>query len=88
MIDTLALWGTLYFYATCSLLGTLYIYLMMPETETRTLGDIEVHFADKSKTFVTNIEKADKRRRMEEKEREGYDNYGLEREEERYISRF
>uniref|UniRef100_A0A8D9B8Y3 Facilitated trehalose transporter Tret1 n=1 Tax=Cacopsylla melanoneura TaxID=428564 RepID=A0A8D9B8Y3_9HEMI len=60
MVDTFNLSGTLYFYSAISLLGTLYMYKMMPETEGRTLSDIEEHFADKSKTFVTNIEKKKK----------------------------
>ncbi|KAL1450029.1 hypothetical protein WDU94_002491 [Cyamophila willieti] len=63
MLDTFNLSGTLYFYSAISLLGTLYMYKMMPETEGRTLSDIEEHFADKSKTFVTNIERSAKKKK-------------------------
>ncbi|XP_017303938.1 solute carrier family 2, facilitated glucose transporter member 6-like, partial [Diaphorina citri] len=92
MLDTFHLWGTLYFYAAISVVGTLYMYFVMPETEGRTLRDIEEHFADKGKTFVTNIRRAEKKRhaaRVEgQEEVRGEDNFGMEGEDGKYISRF
>ncbi|KAI5714516.1 hypothetical protein M8J77_001055 [Diaphorina citri] len=92
MLDTFHLWGTLYFYAAISVVGTLYMYFVMPETEGRTLRDIEEHFADKGKTFVTNIRRAEKKRhaaRVEgQEEVKGEDNFGMESEDGKYISRF
>ncbi|XP_008481538.1 facilitated trehalose transporter Tret1-like [Diaphorina citri] len=92
MLDTFHLWGTLYFYAAISVVGTLYMYFVMPETEGRTLRDIEEHFADKGKTFVTNIRRAEKKRHAAkvegQEEVKGEDNFGMEGEDGKYISRF
>lgn len=44
MIRTLTLPGTFWLYGGLSLLGTVILYLYLPETEGRTLKDIELHF--------------------------------------------
>lgn len=45
MINTFTLPGTFWFYGIMSLLGTVILYFTLPETEGRTLIDIENHFA-------------------------------------------
>lgn len=65
MIDTLTLPGTFWFYGAMSLMGTVILYFTLPETEGRTLIDIENHFSGirklskkphKSKNFLENGE--------------------------------
>lgn len=79
MRDVIALHGLFYFYACVNLFGAGMLYTFMPETESRSLSDIEVHFADKSKTFVTNIVRTDKRPK-----KEGVDNFALDKMEGKY----
>ncbi|GLV41627.1 uncharacterized protein CBL_06856 [Carabus blaptoides fortunei] len=45
MIRTLTLPGTFWMYGSLSLVGTVVLYLYLPETEGRTLRDIELHFS-------------------------------------------
>lgn len=45
MINTLTLAGTFWFYGVMSLMGCVILYFVLPETEGRTLIDIEHHFA-------------------------------------------
>lgn len=45
MINTLTLPGTFWFYGAMSLMGTVILYFALPETEGRTLIDIENHFS-------------------------------------------
>lgn len=45
MIKTLTLPGTFWFYGAMSLIGTVILYFALPETEGRTLIDIENHFS-------------------------------------------
>lgn len=47
MIGTLTLPGTFWFYSSVSLLGALILYFILPETEGRTLMDIEKNFKKK-----------------------------------------
>lgn len=77
MVDNMGLHGTLYFYSFISIGGCLFMYIMLPETEGRTLNDIEVHFADKTKTFDTNILKLEKMKRNSEKR--GVDNFAMDK---------
>ncbi|KAL7728352.1 hypothetical protein ACLKA6_007446 [Drosophila palustris] len=48
MLTTLTLPGTFAFYATVAFIGTIVLYFTLPETEGRTLGEIEAHFSKKS----------------------------------------
>lgn len=45
MLDTLSLPGTFGLYAAVSLAGAVALYLVLPETEGRTLQEIQEHFA-------------------------------------------
>lgn len=45
MISTLTLPGTFWFYSGVSLIGCLILYFTLPETEGRTLMEIQDHFA-------------------------------------------
>lgn len=60
VVDHIKLSGTFLVYAIVSVIGSVILYTMMPETEGISLEDIQEHFADKSKTFVTKIERSDK----------------------------
>lgn len=71
MRDIVQLHGLFYFYACVNLLGAGMLYTFMPETESRSLIDIETHFADKTKTFDTHIVRTDKQKK-------GVDNMALE----------
>lgn len=46
---SLTLFGVIALYAVLDILGFIFIYLYVPETERRTLEDIEIHFSDNSK---------------------------------------
>ncbi|XP_023178926.2 facilitated trehalose transporter Tret1 isoform X2 [Drosophila hydei] len=48
MLSALTLPGTFAFYATVAFIGTIVLYFTLPETEGRTLGEIEAHFSKKS----------------------------------------
>lgn len=61
VLDHINLSGTFLVYAVVSLIGCVVLHTMMPETEGVPLEDIQEHFADKSKTFVTAIETRDKK---------------------------
>lgn len=45
MLATMTLPGTFWFYSSISLLGCLILYFVLPETEGRTLIEIEEHFS-------------------------------------------
>lgn len=60
VLDYINLSGTFFVYAVVCLIGCVVLYTMMPETEGISLEDIQEHFANKSKTFVTKIERTDK----------------------------
>ncbi|GAB0097351.1 facilitated trehalose transporter Tret1 [Sergentomyia squamirostris] len=49
---TLGLDGTIWFYGAVSILGFLFFYFFLPETENRSLEDIEIHFSTQK---LTNI---------------------------------
>lgn len=51
---SLGLYGVIWFYGFCDILGFFFIYFMLPETENRTLEDIETHFSD-NKRKLTSI---------------------------------
>ncbi|XP_033163959.1 facilitated trehalose transporter Tret1 isoform X1 [Drosophila mauritiana] len=48
MLSALTLPGTFAFYASVAFFGTVVLYFTLPETEGRTLGEIEAHFSKKS----------------------------------------
>lgn len=48
---TLSLPGTALFYSVICGIGLIFTYNVLPETEGRSLEDIELHFADNSKTI-------------------------------------
>jgi Sugar (and other) transporter len=48
---SLGLVGLVILYATADILGLFYIYLYLPETERRTLEEIELHFSDNNKSL-------------------------------------
>lgn len=45
MLNTLTMPGTFWFYSAVALIGALVLYFVLPETEGRTLMEIERHFA-------------------------------------------
>lgn len=49
---TLSLAGTTTFFCTVSFIGLIFAYFVLPETEGRSLEDIELHFTDDSKKFT------------------------------------
>ncbi|XP_065355023.1 facilitated trehalose transporter Tret1 [Calliphora vicina] len=48
MLTTLTLPGTFWFYSVVAFVGAITLYFTLPETEGRTLGEIEAHFSKKS----------------------------------------
>uniref|UniRef100_A0A1A9WGT3 Major facilitator superfamily (MFS) profile domain-containing protein n=1 Tax=Glossina brevipalpis TaxID=37001 RepID=A0A1A9WGT3_9MUSC len=70
MLGALTLPGTFWFYSLVALVGAVILYFTLPETEGRTLGEIEAHFSKKStinllskkqqKQFKENIKKQEK----------------------------
>ncbi|XP_050536081.1 facilitated trehalose transporter Tret1-like isoform X2 [Daktulosphaira vitifoliae] len=55
VLDHIQLFGTFLMYAIVNIVGCLVLYKILPETEGRSLQEIQNHFADKSKTFVTKV---------------------------------
>ncbi|KAL7033165.1 hypothetical protein ACKWTF_007494 [Chironomus riparius] len=49
MESTLSLFGVIALYAVVDVFGLIFIYFYLPETEKRTLEDIELHFSDNNK---------------------------------------
>lgn len=48
----LALSGAMWFYTAVNLIGLVFVYYYMPETENRTLEDIEMHFSENDKKLT------------------------------------
>lgn len=48
----LSLNGVMWFYSVINLIGLFYVYFLLPETENRTLEDIEVHFSDNTRKLT------------------------------------
>lgn len=46
---SLSLFGLISLYAVVDIIGLVYIYMFLPETERRTLEEIELHFSDNTK---------------------------------------
>lgn len=49
---SLSLWGTIFLYGLFGVVGFVFIFLYIPETERRTLEDIEVHFSDNTRKMT------------------------------------
>lgn len=49
---SLSLWGTIFLYGLFGVVGFIFIFLYVPETERRTLEDIEVHFSDNNRKMT------------------------------------
>lgn len=56
MLNTLKLYGLLGLYALFIGLGSIFFYILLPETEGYTLYEIEKHFARKGNIFKTRIQ--------------------------------
>lgn len=52
--SSLSLPGVILFYGICGCIGVLFVYFFLPETEKRTLEDIEIYFSD-NKRKLTDI---------------------------------
>lgn len=62
MTKLLTLPGTFWFYSAVSLIGTIILYFVMPETEGRTLMEIEAHYTGGEKlTYARKLKKQKKR---------------------------
>lgn len=48
---SLETYGVFYFYGAMAFLGTIFIYIFLPETEGKTLQEIEQWFSSKGKQF-------------------------------------
>lgn len=49
METNLGHWGVFWIYAANCVLGTIFVYFILPETKGKSLAEIESHFANKSK---------------------------------------
>ncbi|CRK97315.1 CLUMA_CG010709, isoform A [Clunio marinus] len=78
---SLTLFGVVALYAAFDIVGLLYIYLFVPETERRTLEEIELHFSDNTKK-LSDIKIRKNVNMNAEKEAKtnsnGFDNKGFE----------
>lgn len=54
MLNTMTMPGTFWFYSAVALIGSVVLYFVLPETEGRTLMEIEQHFAG-SKTTTSRM---------------------------------
>ncbi|XP_038119209.1 facilitated trehalose transporter Tret1 [Culex quinquefasciatus] len=77
--SSLSLPGVILFYGICGCIGVLFVYFFLPETEKRTLEDIEIYFSD-NKRKLTDIHirqyhrKAQKMAVINGKEKQGIEN--------------
>lgn len=58
MVDTLTLAGTFWFYSAVALIGCVILYFVLPETEGKSLNEIELFFGNKSLTDDNENDKA------------------------------
>ncbi|XP_055305860.1 facilitated trehalose transporter Tret1-like [Sitodiplosis mosellana] len=80
---SMSLPGITLFYCIISLFGLISTYYILPETENRTLEEIELHFMDNSKKIIDwKIESntAELNKRKNNKNKSGFDNRGFETE--------
>ncbi len=82
---SLTLFGVITLYAVIDVLGMIFIYFYLPETEKRTLEDIEIHFSDNNKKLTdVKIKKNASQQKLEkldklETEKTGCDNNAFEK---------
>lgn len=53
--EILKLPGVLFLYAIIGIIGVIYFYTNLPQTEGKTLHDLQLHFIKKEKTPVSKI---------------------------------
>lgn len=75
-----SLFGLIALYAVVDIIGLFYIYMFLPETERRTLEEIELHFSDNNKKLSDikirkNVNMAEEKKA---KEKGGLENKGFE----------
>lgn len=76
----MSLFGLIALYAVVDVIGLFYIYMFLPETERRTLEEIELHFSDnKKKLSDIKIRKnVDMSTEKKEKDKNSFENKGFE----------
>lgn len=77
---SLSLFGLITLYAVVDCIGLVYIYMFVPETERRTLEEIELHFSDNNKKLsdIKIKKNFDMRQVRKERESNGVENRGFE----------
>lgn len=77
----MSLFGLIALYAVVDIIGLFYIYMYLPETERRTLEEIELHFSDNDKKLSDikirkNVNMAEEKKGKEKNglENKGFDN--------------
>lgn len=78
----LGLSGVIWFYGAINILGFIFLYFTLPETENCTLEDIENHFSDNNRKFTDiNIKKSKDMKKVDDIEngstKIGCDNRGF-----------
>lgn len=71
---SLSLFGLIAIYAILDIAGLVYIYIFLPETERRTLEEIELHFSDNSKKLSDIKIRKNVDMSAEKSARNGFDN--------------
>lgn len=55
MLETLNKHGVFYFYGAMALLGTIFVFFFLPETQGKSLAEIEQHFAKRSEYTLVHL---------------------------------
>lgn len=78
--SSLSLFGVISLYAVVDIIGLVYIYIFLPETERRTLEEIELHFSDNEKKLsdIKIRKNLNMSREKTDKEKIGCENKGFE----------
>lgn len=76
----MSLFGLIALYAVVDIIGLFYIYMFLPETERRTLEEIELHFSDNNKKLsdIKIPKNVDMSIEKKDKEKNGFENKGFE----------
>ncbi|XP_073832397.1 uncharacterized protein isoform X2 [Musca autumnalis] len=82
MLTLLTMPGTFWFYSAVAFVGCITLYFTLPETEGRTLGEIEAHFSKKSPTnlLCKKQQKLEKEQKKQQAESESGYPYPLQPE--------